>query len=327
MQDYTNAVKGFVEEHYTGVTFVLITGVGLFGLRRWLAGGVCWSKVRLDGKTVLITGGNTGIGKETAVDMAKRGARVILACRDMSRAHKAAEEVRKRSGNGNVTVKMLNLASLQSVRDLAKEVQQSEERLDILINNAGVMMCPKWHTDDGIEMQIGVNHMGHFLLTNLLLDLLKESAPSRIVNVASVAHERGKIHFNDINLDKDYDRYKSYYQSKLANVLFTRELAVKLKGTGVTTYALHPGVIRTELGRHIFSNLWKKLMIIPFFFFFKNPWQGAQTTIYCAVDESLKNSSGLYYSDCAPKEAAPQGRDDVAARRLWDLSASMVGLA
>ncbi|XP_073693217.1 retinol dehydrogenase 11-like [Garra rufa] len=329
MGDYTKAVKEFVEEHPSGVAVALVTSVGLFALRRWLAGGVCHSKARLDGKTVLITGANTGIGKETAVDMAKRGARVILACRDMGRANKAADEIRKRSGNGNVVVKMLDLASLESVRALAKDVQQTEEKLDILINNAGIMMCPQWKTEDGFEMQFGVNHLGHFLLTNLLLDLLKKSTPSRIVNVSSLAHEKGKIHFDDINLEKNYDPVISYRQSKLANVLFSRELAVRLKGTGVTTYALHPGVIHTELGRHIFPSmpLWKRLLFMPLFLLLKTPWQGAQTTIYCAVDESLQNASGLYYSDCALKEAAPQGRDDAAGHRLWDLSASMVGLA
>ncbi|XP_026099499.1 retinol dehydrogenase 11-like [Carassius auratus] len=329
MQHYTKPVKEFVEEHTTGVAVVLVTGVGLLVLRRWLAGGVCRSKARLDGKTVLITGANTGIGKETAVDMAKRGARVILACRDMDRANRAADEVRTRSGNGNVIVKMLDLASLQSVRALAKDVEQTEERLDILINNAGIMMCPQWKTEDGFEMQFGVNHLGHFLLTNLLLDLLKKSAPSRVVSVSSLAHDTGKIHFDDINLEENYDPLISYRQSKLANVLFTRELALRLKGTGVTTYTLHPGVINTELGRHFFPSLplWKRLLFMPLFFFVKTPWQGAQTTIYCAVNESLQDSSGLYYSDCAVKEAAPQGRDDAAARRLWDLSASMVGLA
>ncbi|XP_052007859.1 retinol dehydrogenase 11 [Xyrauchen texanus] len=329
MEEYTKQVKQFVEEHSTAVAVVLVSGVSLFALRRWMGGGVCRSKARLDGKVVLITGANTGIGKEAAVDIAKRGAKVILACRDMGRANKAAEEIRKRSGNVNVVVKKLDLASLQSVRALAKDVHETEERLDILINNAGIMMCPKWQTEDGFEMQLGTNHLGHFLLTNLLLDLLKKSSPSRVVNVSSLAHETGKMHFDDINLDKNYDPHTSYLQSKLANVLFNRELAVRLQGSGVTTYALHPGVIRTELGRHLFPSLplWKRLLIIPFIFLIKTPWQGAQTTIYCAVDESLQNSSGLYYSDCAPKEAAPQGRDDAAARRLWDLSASMVGLA
>lgn len=322
------AIRSFVVEYPKTVALVTITGVGLFGVKKWMAGGVCRSKARLDGKTVLITGANTGIGKETAVDLARRGARVILACRDMDRANKAAAEVRKRSGNGNVIVKKLDLASLQSVRTFAKDILANEERLDILINNAGVMSCPKWQTEDGFEMQFGVNHLGHFLLTNCVLDLLKKSSPSRIVNVSSLAHEKGQIHFDDINQDKDYKPWRSYSQSKLANVLFTRELAKRLQGTGVTTYSLHPGVIRTELGRHFWPTipLWKKIVFTPCMFLIKSPTEGAQTTIYCAVEESLQDQSGLYYSDCAPKTAAPQGLDDEAAKKLWDLSASMVGL-
>ncbi|XP_073327851.1 retinol dehydrogenase 12-like [Pagrus major] len=323
------AIRSFVFEYPKTIALVTLTGVGLFSVKKWMAGGVCRSRARLDGKTILITGGNTGIGKETAIDLANRGARVILACRDMDRANKAAEEVRKRSGNGNVIVKKLDLASLQSVRELAKDVLASEERLDVLINNAGVMSCPKWQTEDGFEMQFGVNHLGHFLLTNCLLDLLKKSTPSRIVNVSSLAHEKGQIYFDDIHQDKDYNPWRSYRQSKLANVLFTRELAKKLQGTGVTTYSLHPGVIRTELGRHFWPMipLWKRIVYKPLIFFIKTPTEGAQTTIHCAVEESLQNESGLYYSDCAPKTAAPQGLDDEAAKKLWDLSASMVGLA
>lgn len=327
MQTFT-AITSFVSQYPKTIVVVTVTGIGLFGVKQWMAGGVCRSKAMLNGKTVLITGANTGIGKETAVDLARRGARVILACRDMDRANKAAAEIKKRSGNDNVVVKKLDLASLQSVRQLAKDVLASEERLDVLINNAGVMSCPKWQTEDGFEMQFGVNHLGHFLLTNCLLDLLKKSSPSRIVNVSSLAHERGQIYFDDINLDKDYNPWKSYRQSKLANVLFTRELAKRLHGTGVTTYSLHPGVIRTELGRHFWPQipLWKRVIYTPLMFFIKSPKEGAQTTIYCAVEESLQNESGLYYSDCSPKTAAPQGLDDEAAKKLWDVSASMVGL-
>lgn len=325
MQEYAEAARDFVENHATGFAVAFVAGAGLLAVRRWMAGPACRSKARLDGKTVLITGANTGIGKETALDMAHRGARVILACRDLTRARIAADEIRQRSGNGNVVVKRLDLASLQSVRDLAKDIQENEQRLDILINNAGIMMCPEWKTEDGFEMQFGVNHLGHFLLTNSLLDLLKKSAPSRIVTVSSLAHERGRIHFDDINLEKGYNPYKSYRQSKLANVLFSRELAARLKGTGVTTYSLHPGAIRTELNRHF--NLFLRIIAKPLLLLIKSPWEGAQTTIYCAVDESLAKSSGLYYSDCAPKKAAPQALDDAAAKKLWDLSASMVGLA
>ncbi|XP_068454534.1 retinol dehydrogenase 13 [Clinocottus analis] len=329
MQNYTETIRDVLERHSTGLAVACVAGVAVLALRRWMAGGVCRSKVRLDGKTVLITGANTGIGKETALDMAKRGARVILACRDMTRACIAADEIRQQSGNGNVVVKKLDLASLQSVRDLAKDIQENEEHLDILINNAGIMMCPKWKTDDGFEMQFGVNHLGHFLLTNCLLDLLKKSTPSRIVIVSSLAHEKGSINFDDINLDADYQREKSYRQSKLANVLFCKELASRLKDTGVTVYSLHPGVIRTELGRHFFPTLalWQRILIMPIILLIKSPYAGAQTSIYCAVDESQANASGLYYSDCAPKKPAPQALDDAAAKKLWDLSASMVGLA
>ncbi|XP_067091046.1 retinol dehydrogenase 11-like [Osmerus mordax] len=325
---YGKSLTIFVRRYPKTIALVTITGVGLFAVRRWMSGGVCRSKARLDGKTVLITGANTGIGKETAVDLASRGARVILACRDMTRANQAAEDIRQRSGNGNVIVKKLDLASLQSVRQLAEDILASEERLDILINNAGVMSCPKWQTEDGFEMQFGVNHLGHFLMTNCLLDLLKKSAPSRIVNVSSLAHEKGEIHFDDINLDKDYSPWKSYRQSKLANVLFTRELAKRLKGTRVTTYCLHPGIIHTELGRHFWPTmpLWKRVVYQPLMLLIKSPTEGAQTSIYCAIEESLNNQSGLYYSDCVPKAVAPQGQDDEAAKKLWELSASMVGL-
>ncbi|KAG7222420.1 hypothetical protein INR49_016280 [Caranx melampygus] len=329
MQNYAETVKDFVENHATGLTVAFVAGASFLVFRRWVAGAVCRSKVRLDGKTVLITGANTGIGEETALDMAQRGARVILACRDMTRARIAADEIRQKSGNGNVVVKKLDLSSLQSVRDLAKDVQENEQRLDILINNAGILMCPKWQTEDGFEMQFGVNHLGHFLLTNCLLDLLKKSAPSRIVIVSSLEHEKGKIHFDDINLDEGYTPHRSYCQSKLANVLFCRELASRLQDTGVTVYSLHPGVVATDLIRHYFPTLtlWKKVMAKLLLMLIKSPKEGAQTTIYCAVDESQANVSGLYYSDCAPKTPAPQAMDDAAAKKLWDLSASMVGLA
>ena len=223
-----------------------------FLIRRWAAGGVCRSKARLDGKTVIITGANTGIGLETAVDLAKRNARVILACRSVERGEKAAVEVRKRSNNDNAVFCQLDLASLESVRKFASKILEEEPRIDILINNAGVMALPqRTLTIDGFEMQFGTNHLGHFLLTNLLLDRIKEAPSARIVNVSSGAHRQGKMDFDNLNSEKSYVPWVAYGTSKLANILFTRSLAKRLEGTNVTANSLHPGVINTELARHL----------------------------------------------------------------------------
>lgn len=252
-----------------------------------------------------------------------------MACRNLARADAAAEEIRRSIGNGNVVIRHLNLASLHSVREFAQEFLTTEERLDILINNAGVMMCPKWITEDGYEMQLAVNHLGHFLLTNLLLKMLKNSAPSRVVNVSSIAHAGGTIDFDDLFFDeRPYSSLVSYRQSKLANVLFSKELARRMKGTGVSSYSLHPGIIYTEIGRHWESwyPMVKAVLCLPSTLLMKTPWQGAQTTIYCAVTEGLENKSGCYFSDCAEKEPAPVGKDDEAAQRLWKESARLVGL-
>ncbi|XP_060725768.1 retinol dehydrogenase 13 isoform X2 [Tachysurus vachellii] len=252
-----------------------------------------------------------------------------MACRDLRRAEIAAQEIRRATENGNVVIRHLNLASLYSINEFAKEFIATEERLDILINNAGVMMCPKWITEDGFEAQLAVNHLGHFLLTNLLLGILKRSAPSRVVNVSSIAHVGGKIHFDDLFFDKrQYNSLESYRQSKLANVLFSRQLAQRMKGTGVASYSLHPGVIHTELSRHVKSKypLLSSVLTLFSFLLMKTPWQGAQTSIYCAVTEGLEDKSGCYFRDCAVKEPGPEAKDDELAQRLWDESARLVGL-
>ena len=190
-------------------------------------------------------------------------------------------------------------------------------------------MCPYSKTKDGFEMQLGVNHLGHFLLTSLLLDRLKEDVPSRIVNVSSLAHEFGKINFDNLMSEKSYNRMTAYGQSKLANVLFTRQLAERLEGTGVTVYSLHPGSVRTELARHMFSSPWLGVLYIlayPFYFITsKTAWQGAQTNIYCAVAEELEGVSGRYYSDCAEKKLKPHATDDAVAKKLWEVSEQLTG--
>ena len=217
-----------------------------------MQGPKCRSQARLDGKIVVITGANTGIGKICARELSKRGAKVIMLCRSTERGEAAAEEIRKLT-QGEVIVHKMDLASLKSVRECAEQLNNSLDKIDILLNNAGVMTCPELRTEEGFEMQIGTNHFGHFLLTNLLMSLLKKAAPgARIVNVSSLAHEGGQIYWEDINFEKTpYDPLKAYQQSKLANILFTKELARRGEGSGVNSYALHPGVIHTELGRHI----------------------------------------------------------------------------
>ncbi|XP_066280163.1 retinol dehydrogenase 14-like isoform X1 [Branchiostoma lanceolatum] len=324
----------FVLNNFPLVVFAVVAGVGFYFLRRYSSSdGGHDNGDRLDGKTVIITGANAGIGKETARALAAKGARVILACRDTTKAEAAANDIRETTGNGNVVVEELNLASLASVRKFATRIKKRETSLDILINNAGVSACPKWVTEDGFERQFATNHLGHFLLTNVLLDLLKKSAPSRVVIVSAVLYKRGKINFDDINSEKSYSPHGAYCQSMLAVVLFMRELARRLEGTGVTANALHPGVVSTELSRNFSTTLgWIMLLLGPFFtawvhLFAKTAKQGAQTSIHLAVDKELETTSGVYFSDCKPHELAPVGKDDVTAKKLWQISEEMVGLS
>ncbi|NXI29317.1 RDH12 dehydrogenase, partial [Sterrhoptilus dennistouni] len=295
--------------------------------RRYVAGGRCQSAARLEGKVVIITGANTGIGKETARDLAQRG-KVIIACRDIAKAEAAASEIRAETGNQQVIVKKLDLADTKSIREFAENFLAEEKKLHVLINNAGVMLCPYSKTADGFEMHLGVNHLGHFLLTFLLLECLKQSAPARIVNVSSLAHHGGRIRFHDLQGEKSYNRGLAYCHSKLANVLFTRELARRLQGkfprqVEFTANALHPGSVSSELVRHSFvmSWLWK-----IFSFFLKTPCEGAQTSIYCAVAEELESVTGQYFSDCQPAYVSPRGRDDETAKKLWSVSCELLGI-
>ena len=247
-------------------TVVVCSGVAVVGLSAFryfcVIGRSCRSKRRLEGKTAIVTGANTGIGKETAIDLAKRGARVIVACRDPKRGADAVRDIKGASKSDEVIMKRLDLASLASVRQFSEEILQEESRIDILINNAGVMLTPYCLTEDGFEMQFGTNHLGHFLLTNLLLDRIKESAPSRIVNLSSAAHIGGNLDFDNMMwANGGYTPWDSYHRSKLANVMFSRELAKRLEGTGVSTYSLHPGVINTELTRHMVTG-WKIIFAV-----------------------------------------------------------------
>ncbi|XP_062912435.1 retinol dehydrogenase 13-like isoform X1 [Mobula hypostoma] len=303
---------------------------GMVLVKDYVTGGNCPSSATVSGKTIIITGANTGIGKETAQELARRGGRIILACRNMEKCEAAAREIRGKTLNHHVYARHLNLASLKSIREFAKRVTEEEENINILINNAGVMRCPHWQTEDGFEMQFGVNHLGHFLLTNLLLDKLKKSGKSRIINVSSLAHVAGEIDFEDLNWEKrKYNTKAAYCQSKLANVLFTNELAKRLDGTGVTANAVHPGVTDTELGRHtgMHKSSFSSTALGPLFsLLVKSPKLGAQASVYLSVAEELEGISGKYFDVMRQKDPSPQALDAETARRLWESSARLVGL-
>merc|ERR1711884_915306 len=249
-------VHGLGTEAIIGITVgSVIAGVVIIlflthFLRMWLRGPSIGSdcRKRLDGKVVAITGANTGIGKETALDLAKKGARVILLCRSLEKAKKAAEDIKKQFKEAQITLHQLDLASLKSVRNCAQHLIDTEDKIDILVNNAGIMMCPEWKTEDGFDMQLGTNHLGHFLFTELITPLLMKSASSgfdtRIVIVSSICHFKGRIYWRDLHFEKKnhkYDRINAYTQSKLANVMHARELASRLQETGITVVSLHPG--------------------------------------------------------------------------------------
>ncbi|KAH8275613.1 hypothetical protein KR026_011496, partial [Drosophila bipectinata] len=284
------------------------------------------------GKVFIVTGGNVGIGKETVLEIAKRGGTVIMACRNMEKANQAREEIVSATNNPNVFVRKLDLGSMDSIRQFAEGFKKEKDNLHVLINNAGVMGLPRTLTKDGFEMQMGINHMGHFLLTHLLLDVLKKTAPSRIVNVSRVSHERGTIKVDDLNSEKSYSRFGAYEQSKLANVLFTRELAKRLKGTGVTVNALHPGAVDTDIvaiGCFItfMIELFVRFIAKPaMWMFFKTPKSGAQTSLYAALDPELEKVTGKYFCDCKPKEVSSAATDEKTAKFLWTESQKWTGV-
>ncbi|CAL1675390.1 unnamed protein product [Lasius platythorax] len=305
---------------------------------------MCTSKARLDGKTVVITGANSGIGKETARDFYGRGARVILLCRNMEKMNEAVEDIKNnppsrikkdeyQSNAGELAIYSLDLSSLKSVRDCAKNLLVKEAAIHILVNNAGVAFHPYQKTEDGNEMTLQTNHLGHFLLTLLLLPKMQSSSPGcRIVNVSSIFHIVGNINFDDINLEKSYTPTKGYTQSKLANILFTKELARRLKKAdihGVNVYSLHPGLMPTEISRHSNNTLFPGVAFLYnclTWLLFKNVEEGAQTTIYCSVDEKAANETGLYYSDCSVATRLRRTGDDQYAKNLWDVSCKLLHL-
>lgn len=275
---------------------------------------------RLIGKTAIVTGANSGMGMATARALLDEGATVVMLCRSEKRGKEAYEELTK-DGNSRTYLILCDLGDYGSIRNFVKQVKESFTRIDILVNNAGFISLDRQETKEGLERQFGINHVGHFLLTTELLDMMDPG--SRIVNVASGAHKTGKIHFDDINLHKGFNVFKAYSQSKLANVLFTRELARRVKDKGITVNCCHPGAVATNIGIDRNTGFGKTItgLLKPFF---QTPAQGARTAIFLATDESVKDITGEYFYKCKIAKSSKRSKDMELAKRLFEFSEELV---
>ena len=276
-------------------------------------------------KVCIVTGANAGIGLETARELAKQGATVVMVCRNQERGEKAQKDIQKSSGNTGVRLFIADLGSQHQIHQFAAEFLREFDRLDVLINNAGVFLPTHQRTEDGYEATFAINHLAYFLLTHLLLDVLQSTPNARIVNVSSNAHLSASINFDSLEQVDNYNGYVAYGQSKLANVLFTYELARRLEGTGITCNALHPGVVATNIANHGFSffTVFFKL----FSPFFKSPKSGAATSVYLATSPEVAKITGKYFDNCAEKSSSKISHDAAIAKRLWDISSSLTGLS
>ena len=277
------------------------------------------------GKTVLVTGGTGGIGKATAAGLAALGARVGITGRDRGRAEAAAAQITVQTGNPAVDVFVADLSAQSEVRRLAAEVLAAYPRLDVLVNNVGGTWAHRHVTPDGLEHTFALNHLAPFLLTNLLLERLRASAPSRVVTVSSGAQAMGRIDFDDLQSERRYSSQRAYSASKLANVMFAYELARRLEGTGVTATVLHPGVVRTTFAAEDPSLVYKALMPLARLVM-KTPEQGAATSTYLASSPEVEGVTGRYFANRKPKQSSKASYDAHAAARLWQVSADLVGL-
>jgi len=280
--------------------------------------------LKLTGKTVVLTGATSGIGRATAQGLADEGARLILVGRTPERCEETLAEIQRRTGRDDAVMLRADLSSLKEVRRLADEVLARTDRVHVLLNNAGVTLLQRQLTVDGLEGTFATNHLAYFLLTGLLLPRLRDSAPARIVNVASDAHRFGRLDLNDLQNEQRYRAMRVYGQSKTANLLFTQELARRIAGSGVSANALHPGGIRSNLGRSEGKALEVVRKLVGLFL--KSPEEGARTSLYLACSPEVEGVSGRYYAKCHERTPAAHARDPELARRLWERSEALTGL-
>ena len=309
------------------ITLFLILFLGfilVLFLRHQFQGSSCNLNKDLTGKIILITGGNTGIGKSTAIGLANQNATIILACRDIKKTEQAILEIKEKTKNEKISYIRLDLSSFKSIKECAESFKKQYDHLDILINNAGIIgVRERKTTEEGFESQFGVNFLGHFYFTNLLLGHLKKSKESRVITLSSTMHQFVSVPWEDLLSEKKYFQWKAYSLSKLALVLFTRELQRRFDEEGLRAKAVsvHPGLVRTDISRNIISNGFFKFLeflVEPMFWiFFKTPAQGAQSTLQCVLEDFEGVKGGEYYQDCKPVKTSKNGRNMEDAKRLW----------
>jgi len=278
----------------------------------------------MTGRTCIVTGATSGIGRATALALARAGARLVLVARNPEKAEQTRKELQAARPDAEISVHVADLARLDEIRRVAPLLLADCPRIDVLLNNAGIVSLERKLTPDGFESMFAVNHLAYYLLTRLLLDRLIETPGARIVNVASEAHRFARFDLDDLQSEKGFSGMRAYGASKLCNILFTRSLARRLEGRDVTVNCLHPGGVSTNLGA---SDHWFYKLVQPVAsLFLRTPEQGARTSIYLCTAPELAGTTGLYFADEKPKKPSRQARDDEAAERLWNLSAEMVGL-
>jgi NAD(P)-dependent dehydrogenase (short-subunit alcohol dehydrogenase family) len=280
----------------------------------------------MQGKTVVVTGGTSGIGEVAAVDLARQGARVVLIARDRERADATLAKLRAANASALHAIHLADLSVIAEMKRVASEIAEAESRIDVLVNNAGAVFLSRKTSADGLEMTFAVNHMAYFVVTNMLLDRLKATSGARIVCTSSDAHKSGKLDFDDLQLDKRYIVSRAYGTSKLCNILFTRELARRLEGSGVTANCLHPGFVGTRFGQNNANNVLTKGLARVVMSFGLKPEEGAKTIIYLASSPGPATISGEYFYKCKVTEPTTAAQDDATAKRLWNVSAQLSGV-
>ena len=279
----------------------------------------------MNGKVCMITGANSGIGKETARELSRMGATIIMLCRNEKKGKVSLEDIKSDTKNDKIELFIADLEKPETIKQMVKKFKEKYDRLDVLVNNAGLILLKHQLNENGIERTLAINHIGHFILTSLLLDLLKASAPSRIINVSSAGHTMAKLNFDDLMLKKKFGPLRAYGNSKLANLLFTYELSRKLEDTNVTVNAVHPGWVRSNFGQpdtNKFVNFFYMLMS-PFMI---NPQKGARTSIYLASSPEVKQTTGKYFTKCKAIKSSKLSYNPEVQRKLWEITEKLTGI-